>query len=339
MKPDLIKEESRGIVHWISESIRIKSIGRNILISEPADLPIPWKASGSIALSWIDRLKAGNRFFRRAFRSGIHHVVELDDGRWLLCGFKRFFHFNPREKCIVPLPGRLHGGRPLALAAVRGAVYYGEYRGNPERSPVFVWRSRDAGVTWEKAFEFNQVRHIHGVYRDPFSDGIWVTTGDSDSECGIWVSWDDFESVQPVVGGSQQTRAVDLVFAPDHIYFGSDSPLERNFLYRFDRAKFRLERLQEVEGSVFYGKSAAGRYFFSTVVEPSAVNRARNAALWASSDGGRWERIAGFRKDFLPMRHFQYGQIRFPTSPGPADEVWATPFATELDQRSLLLNM
>jgi len=56
----------------------------------------------------------------------------------------------------------------------------------------------------------------------------------------------------------------------------------------------------------------AGVIFFSTVVEPSAVNSQSTIELWASLCGEVWKRVKIFDKDKLSLKYFQYGQIILP---------------------------
>jgi len=111
-------------------------------------------------------------------------------------------------------------------------------------------------------------------------------------------------------------------------------------LYRMDRRSGAVRAVQAVEGPVFYGGQTGEIRAFGTVVEPSEVNRSREAVVWLSKDGGdSWHRGMAFRKDWLPMRLFQYGQVLFPAGPGDGDALWLTPFATQGDQVSLCYDL
>ncbi len=232
----------------------------------------------------------------------------------------------------------VNGAARVADAGSAGpALYYGEYRPNPERSPVHVWRSTDCAATFDPAWTFSDVRHVHGVFADPFDPtAIWVTTGDDDSESAIWRTPDGFRTLEPIVRGGQQARAVDLVFTAEAVYFGSDTPREQNCLYRLDRPSGRVDRQQPVAGSVFWGRATPdGWRVFSTVVEKSTVNTSRYAELWATPPGrDEWRCILRLRKDPFHDKYFDHGQIRFPAGPGEPGAIWITPYAVSGDQRS-----
>lgn len=294
-----------------------------------------WRPLVRLPLTATQRLQSAGRVSRRLWRAAVHHVVPLPGGALVVFAFQTIYGISPAGRCVGTTT--LHGSRPLCVAEAGGIVYYGEYRANREGSPVHVWASGDGGATWTPVHRFEGVRHVHGVFSDPYDEALWVTTGDSDRAAGIWRTRDRFATVDRIVGGSQQTRAVQLLFTRTHVYFGSDAPDGLNHLYRMRRADGKTERLQQVEGPVYYGCRTGGRLFFSTACEPPTLRHTRTVAVWASSDGVGWRRIAGFSKDRWTARLFQHGHVLLPAGPGPGDAagVWLTPVAVEGDQRSL----
>jgi hypothetical protein len=174
--------------------------------------------------------------------------------------------------------------------------------------------------------QISDIRHIHGIFFDPFEELFWMTTGDLDSECFIWKS-KDLSSFEKVIGGSQKYRAVHLIFTENSIYYGSDSPSEKNYLYRLDRSNLKTTIITQVGGSVFYGYKTQNRIYFSTAVEPSYVNPSSNVEIWSICNG-KAKKVSVHRKDFFSKKFFQYGQAFFPYGPGDGESVYFTPFAT-----------
>jgi hypothetical protein len=273
-----------------------------------------------------------NRLLRRLSRSLFHHLQLSNSGLYFLIFVGKEVLLLDVENSTVAHRSKVFGSRPLAIDTLHDCFFYGEYKSNVNRNPIHIWRMNSENMNWENVWEFNSIRHIHGVFKDPFSDFLWVTTGDSDSESGIWCFDKNFETCEKIVGGNQQTRAVSLLFDDDFVYFGSDTPLEKNFIYRFDRANRKINLLQEVGGSVFHSCKVATWFFFSTAVEPSTVNNSPYAEVWASPNGEYWKCILRFKKDFLSKKYFQYGQVFFPAGPGDGKNLWITPFATHFDQ-------
>lgn len=283
-----------------------------------------WEHFATLTTNPMTRMAMSSTPVARLLRLGIHHVANSGT-QTIAIANKHSYRLNSSH--LQPLQS-VHGSRPMALCEAAGDFYYGEYRSNPKRTPIHLWRWQPSMETWSKAWTFTNVRHIHGVFHDPYTDAFWITTGDSDNEAAIWRSDDNFATLEKIAGGSQQYRAVQLLFSQDYLYFGSDAPDEQNHIYRMNRLTGHTEPLAEVGGSVFYGCKVGDRLFFSTAVEPSQVNNSRCAELWGSEDGANWHKIAAFRKDRWPMKYFQYGQILFPGGPGDDRYLYFSPFAT-----------
>jgi hypothetical protein len=260
----------------------------------------------------------------RLLRLGVHHLV-ISTGTSVVVVNKESFLIE--DDRVTPL-GPLHGSRPMVLSAAEGAVYYGEYRSNLERSPVYVYGLDLVSRTWRSVWRFEGVRHVHGVFYDSYTKALWVTTGYTDEESAIWRSDDNFRNLYRVVGGSQQFRAVQLLFTAEHVYFGSDAPDEPNHIYRINRSGDEVEKLAAVGGSIFYGCCVGKSLFFSTAVEPSTVNTTPFAEVWHSDDGASWQKCLEFKKDPLSMKYFQYGQVFFPAGQSDDCNLWCSPFAT-----------
>lgn len=279
------------------------------------------------------------RLGRRLARVGFHKQIASAKEEFLFNAHNAFYIKEANSNEVIYLD-KVVGSRPMTLCSVNGSIYYGEYRSNggfegvAERTPIHVWKSQDGGAVFKPAWEFTNVRHIHAISHDPFTNRIWVTTGDRDEESALWYTDDDFATLNKFVGGSQQYRAIQLLFTETHIYYGSDAPDEPNFIYRVHKETKELECLQEVAGPVFYASQTGGCLFFSTAVEPSEVNTSPYAELWGSKDGKNWKRVVALKKDCWSMKYFQYGQILFPSGPGDGKHLWYTPRATEYDEKT-----
>jgi len=272
----------------------------------------------------------------RLLRLGVHHLAHIDETTVVIANKECFLVDNEKVEPV----GALAGSRPMALCAGEGQIYYGEYRSNPERSPVHIYGFDFRDKAWRPVWAFKGVRHVHGVFFDPYRKSFWVTTGDTNEEVGIWRSDDQFQTLVKVAGGSQQFRAVQLLFTEDYVYFGSDAPSEPNYLYRMDREGKRVEQLARVGGSVFYGCRVGQALVFSTAVEPSEVNNRPFAEVWVSVDGLNWTKLREFKKDILPLKYFQYGQVLFPTICATSKDVlYCTPFATKGHGKTLILKL
>ncbi|MBA7582847.1 hypothetical protein ES708_24785 [subsurface metagenome] len=327
-----------SVIHYIDRDIMITSKGAQVNINYNEEkipditfaLPLPPKF----------RLRALSNLSSRLFRCSIHHAIRINENIIVLIGFGVIYTYDLKANRLNQDVMPVYGKRPLNLCADNDSMlYYGEYSGNQERSPVYVYGSNTKGKHFLPVWRFTGIRHVHGVFHDHYDNRIWVTTGDNDEESGIWVTNDRFKTLDKVIGGSQQMRAVQLLFTEDHVYFGSDTPLEKNHIYRMEKETGQLEKLQEVESSVFWGCKVGNCLFFSTVVEPSKVNKCKDVCIWGSKDGEKWKCVARFRKDIWPMKLFQYGQIFFPVGENNTIYLWFTPFATEKHMTVQKLNV
>lgn len=283
---------------------------------------------------FIKKIGYQSHLTRRLLRLGVHHYCPGQNGSGIIYD-KSTGIVKGEDLCQVQ---PLIGSRPLSLEEFNQGFIFGEYRSNPERSEINVWQF-GGDKELHSIFKFKGIRHIHGIYKDPYTEQLWITTGDEDDEAAIYCSNDNLETVEKILFGSQQTRTIKLLFTADFIYFGSDAPHEVNYLYRLHRDSKKVEQLQQVGSSVFHACKVGDWLFFSTAIEPSQVNTTKYAEVWASSNGEDWKCIYKFKKDRLPMRYFQYGQVFFPNGSGDDINLWISPFATEYDNTTFKIDL
>jgi hypothetical protein len=227
------------------------------------------------------------------------------------------------------------GTRTLHVTAVpSGGIYWGEYFDNRERAEVHIYGSADRGRTWQVAYTFpaGSIRHVHNIVYDRWGDCLWILTGDEGAECKVLRASSDFGSVEVVVSGNQQARAVAAIPTQNGLYLSTDTPFEQNHVYRIDRTG-NVERVGNLASSSIYGCRVGEAIFFSTMIEPSAVNTSRDVHLVGSRigarDGTNWQVLARWKKDSLPMRYFQYGNAFLPDGENTTNCLAATTIAVE----------
>jgi hypothetical protein len=271
----------------------------------------------------------------RLFRDGFHALAVLPSGGLVAAVPRAIVTLAPGESEFRQTHPILRGTRPLHITAgPGGAIYWGEYFDNPARDQVHIYASTDSGVTWSVAYTFPKgaIRHVHNVVHDPWADCLWVLTGDYGDECRILRATCDFSRVESVLQGQQQARAVALVPTEDGLYFSSDTPLESNYIYRLDR-QGSLSQLAPINSSSIYGCRVGSRVFFSTMVEPSAVNRDRHVRLYAGDTGSpqSWTPLLAWQKDRWPMALFQYGNAFLPDGNNTTPFLVLTTVAVQSD--------
>jgi len=138
--------------------------------------------------------------------------------------------------------------------------------------------------------------------------------------------------------GNQQARAVAAVPTEDALYFSSDTPLESNYIYRLDR-QGKLSQLAQISSSFIYGCRVCSRVFFSTMVEPSEINRDRTVRLYGAEAKfpESWQPLLEWGKDPLPMRYFQYGNAFLPDGENSTRFLAVSTIAVQSDDLSTSL--
>lgn len=294
---------------------------------------IQWQPVARYAPDWWRNLSASSRLTFRLFRDGFHALATLSSGHIVAAVPGAILALAPGESEFRLSHRVLRGTRPLHIAVTPGDhLFWGEYFDNPARAEVHIYGSTDRGNTWEVAYTFPRgaVRHVHNIVFDEWANCLWVLTGDNASECRILRVSCDFKTVDTVLSGNQQARAVSLVPTPDGLYFSSDTPLELNHMYHLDRAGTLTERAP-LSSSSIYGCRAGSGIFFTTMVEPSRINLDRSVRLYGSRDGLQWRSLMQWRKDRWPMSLFQYGNALLPDGGNPTEFLAVTTVAVQRD--------
>jgi len=295
---------------------------------------LTWSSVANFYPTLRRRLSAGHRLSARLFRDGFHALAVLSSGGFVAAVPGAIVTARANQNGFRVTHKILRGTRPLHITAVPGGgIYWGEYFDNAARDEVHIYGSGDGGETWSVAYTFpkRSIRHVHNIVYDVCADCLWILTGDYGDECRILRASRDLSSVESVLQGNQQARAVALVPSADALFFSTDTPLEANYIYRLSR-QGDLSRLAPISSSSIYGCRVGDRVFFSTMVEPSEVNRDRNVRIYGSEGGGEhWHPLLAWKKDSWPMRLFQYGNAFFPDGDNGTSCLAVTIVAVESD--------
>lgn len=249
---------------------------------------------------WMSR----SRLLARLGRLGVQALRPLPDGGVVAVLRRRIVWCAPGSRRFREVLRIERGSRPLNICVTSsGRIYFGEYFNNPDRESVHVYSSKD-GEKWSKVHTFpaGSIRHIHNIVEDPYRDGLWVLTGDSDEESGLWFSGDNFRTLDCVVGGTQRARAVALIPLEEGLIVPTDTPNEQNYVQYYDLETGELIQLASLPNSAFHAMKQGGLLFISTVAEPSSCNDSQLAAVFVSEDGTHWQRLASFRRDWPLIR-------------------------------------
>jgi hypothetical protein len=296
-----------------------------------ANAVIQWENIGTYRPSMWRKISSSSPLTSRFFRDGFHALAILPSGHVIGAVPHAIVTLAPGETEFRISHRVLRGTRPLHFGVTpAGYVFWGEYFDNPRRDEVHIYASTDQGAHWDVAYTFSsrEIRHVHNIVYDEFENCFWVLTGDEGSECRILRFSCDFRHVDTIIAGNQQARSAALVPTRDALYFSSDTPLEKNHVYRLDR-RGDIAEVAELSSSSIHGCRVGNSVFFSTMVEPSAINPERNVYVYGSYDGERWQRIPQGKKDRWPMRFFQYGNAFLPDGKNTTRLLAVTTIALE----------
>jgi hypothetical protein len=197
-----------------------------------------------------------------------------------------------------------------------GDVYFGEYFLNSEREkPVQIYKFEVASKKLEivHVFPAGAVRHVHGIYKDPYTGYFYIATGDRDLECAIFYTKDKFTSLQMMGAGDETWRTVSILFTQDHIYYGMDAEFIPNRVFCVDKnTGFRTD-LGQIPGPVYYSAILKGKPVFIVAAElcPSQQNSA--ASVVGVCDGKAVVKVS-FDKDLSASKKITrfFGKIFLP---------------------------
>ncbi|HEX4425804.1 MAG TPA: hypothetical protein VH079_10420 [Terriglobales bacterium] len=275
---------------------------------------IDWQPVGSYDPSAWRVLSSSHLLSARLFRDGFHALAVLPTNHLIGAVPGAIITLAPGATEFRVFHKVLRGTRPLHITAVPGGqIFWGEYFDNPQRDEVHIYGSVDNGSSWQIAFTFpaGSIRHVHNIVHDPWGNCLWILTGDSGAECRILRASCDFKNVDVVLSGYQQARAVAMVSAEDGLYFSSDTPLERNHIYRLDRLG-NIATLADLDSSSISGCRVGNTMFFSTMVEPSEANLKQTVSIYGAHGGASWRKQLSWKKDVWPKGLFQYGNAFLP---------------------------
>jgi hypothetical protein len=320
------------ILAWDKNSL-YASRGYMLLRADLGHANPRWTEIAACHPAWWRKLTSKTALPSRLLRDGFHALAVLPSGHIIGAVPGQINTLAPQASYFRVTHTLLRGTRPLHITSTPdGRVYWGEYFDNPNRDEVHIYASSDCGATWSIAYTFPRgaIRHVHNIVFDEWRRCLWILTGDNGHECRILRASLDLRTVDVVLAGNQQARAVALVPTHDGVYFSTDTPLDTNHIYKLDSAG-NVTPVASLPGSSIYGCRVGDSVFFSTMVEPSPVNSDRCARIFGSADGLQWPSLLNWQKDFWSMKYFQYGNAILPDGLNTTNYLALTTVATTSD--------
>lgn len=264
------------------------------------------------------------RLFQRLFRHMYYNVLKLPDESVFLTFDRSVGLYSGGN--IRLLTGQMRPCRVLRSGCAvdkNGVVFLGEYLDNKQRSPIRIYQYVQGSMQIEVVYTFpaNSIRHIHGIYSDPYTKDLWCVTGDYGNECRILRTPDSFRHLEIIGEGDESWRCVSLLFAENALYYATDSEFQQNRIYRIDRKTGKRDELANLDGLVYYSYALGEDLFFGVTAElcpwqKGSAHKGRSASLWHVSEDGNIQKLIAFEKDHLSVKYFMPGTLHFPRGPG-----------------------
>lgn len=113
--------------------------------------------------------------------------------------------------------------------------------------------------------KFPCARHLHVIAIDPYTNSIYVGSGDYENECNILVSNDNGNSFDVLYSGSQNYRALSFLFTKSFVYWNTDTH-ESQALFQLNKETQELKRFSLLNGalwcSIKYPEKVNGSDFY-----------------------------------------------------------------------------
>lgn len=312
---------------------------RGYTLVHSRDWGASWITGPSIQPPFVESLVCSGNMGRRLLRGGIHGLAVTDDGSLVVIGRKSIYHSAPDEELMHRVFRVSRGSRPLSLCHVPGGlICFGEYFGNPNRAAVHIFGSLDNGRTFEPLYTLppQSVRHIHGLFYDPYRQGIWVLTGDEENESRFLLASEDLKYVEVMLQQGQISRAVSVIVTAEGLYYGTDTPLEQNYVCFFEVATGTVHRLGQLPSSCFTSCRLGNTCFFECVAEPSQTNEERQVSIWSLTTDGRLHLHSQWERDRWPVIPFQFGRMALIQGSPSSRYLFATGTAVKAVDNTLL---
>ena len=327
------------------------SIGNNLIASENLNLCFfdseqgHWRTIAKASVSLIRRGQTYSHLFSRLIRGGIHAAIPVDEQakQWIYVAEGQLHRVDIATKETRPFYKIPRGKRPLrrGLCVIDDQVLIGEYWGNPERTAVNIYKIAIATGEVETFYQFpaQTVRHVHTVDKDPYSNQLWVSTGDEDAECKI-VLLDASTGESTLLGeGSQTWRTVSFAFRPDAVYWGTDNHLGHNEIWRYDRHTQATVKVGDVTGPVYYNACLDDAIIFGTTMEKGEGQQDGYGRLYAVDEKNNIQEVWKMAKDKWSAHYFGYGVFEFAEGSAGKNKFWVTAKGFEGGLQSILIEL
>jgi len=324
---------------------------------------------GSLEIGIVRKIISNSKILRRLFRTGPTNAIVTRQQEVLISSDGSLFRIKlnkNQHKIVSEHRFRKEMRNCLSLCEINGlpqfddSLCYGEYFNNPEKKEVSIWSSKIGQTNWEKVYTFKEgmIEHIHALIPDHYREVVWILTGDFDSSAGLWISKNNFATVEPVAIGKQEYRACVAFPLAEGLLYATDSQFEANSIRILSEKgdQWCSELVYPLEGSCIYACQVDDKFVFSTAVEPGEVRsnliltlldrtpgpgiKSSKSTIVVGNLQNGFKVIKEWEKDNWPLRLFQFGTITFPTGVNPTSKIYSYGIALKgLDMDTCIIEL
>lgn len=292
----------------------------------------------SCPLPLVKKLASKVRLINRLLRLEPRSVERLTENKFVVCFFHGIWILDTYNRKIrMVFKNRSGWSDTLNFCSDGKNIYWGEYGNNERRSEVNIYQmNKDEQIRIMYTFPSGTVRHIHNIIFDRDKNCFWILTGDNDAKSGIYQVLNDWGEVKAIKTGKQCFRAVIGFPHKKGLIYATDSVTDENHIYLLSDSN-ELRDLSTINGSCIYGVETRDYYIFATTVESPEGKGFINLFSYKLG-GGIQSRdvhvvavqkhdlsvriIARYKKDWLPLKLFQYGSVMFPKGQSQNDNLY-----------------
>jgi hypothetical protein len=338
----------------IHHSEKKQCIGsRNMDLVQSPDQGATWGGVCRLPVPVYRTLLLRFDLYRRLVRGGIHSVlpVKLNNTKnagYIVVAEGQIYWISSDGREARGIFEIQNGRRPLrrGICVIGNTVIMGEYWGNKNREPVSIYsihlddrRIKNCRIERLYQFKKDSIRHIHAIQQDPFSNQLWISTGDNDSECMIALL-DRKTGKMEVLGiGSQKWRTLSFAFRPQTVYWGTDNHLGENRIWCLDRLTGDIKMVGEVTGPVYYNACLEEYIVFGTTMEKGEARQDGFGRLYVVDVYGKIKEIWKKKKDIWNARLFGYGVFEFAEGNPGNNRFWVTAKGFRGGMQSILFEI
>lgn len=322
-----IKSESRYKLLYIDEYTKIYYHKGKLIIKQE-------QITNYLSLpdSYVCRLISKIKLLAKIFRVIPRYVIKFGES-YIIAYHGQLIEFNRSGEIINVIQFKNGMNAPLNLIYVNkcsdleDCIIFGDYFSNAEKSEVNVYKYKNKKITVIGTFPKNTVTHIHNLIINEKKDEIYILTGDSNAESGIW-KYVHNKKIEAIVVGEQIYRSCVAFIDGESLIYATDTPLESNKIISLNLDSKKVTVLADINGPCIFGNTIKIKekeyYIFVTTVEPNPnINPLRYiltrkkaigvidyySHVYIGKNNLGFYDLLKIKKDCLPITLFQFGNM------------------------------